>query len=242
MDKIKSLFKASPIAIVVAGLVIAGVAGAAIVSYISNAPTAAVNVSAPVAMGIYEGVKSDKTGKTSLTLTPTFGGSSMPFTTTAKNQANNRIGGYYVMVIDAGSGDKMTGQEFTSIMFDKNKETPSSQNGEILSKLCVVEGDGNLTSLSAYTAANRSNQKLVFLFDVDGDSNQVNSNGVYESTGMCSPLTPYIGNETRSFFHLDPNETETWTFTPKWNAGAKGSFTISAQYVNDLAKYAAYQY
>ena len=86
MDKIKSLFKASPIAIIVASLVIAGVASAAIVSYISNAPTAAVTVSAPVAMGIYEGVKSDKTGETSLTLTPTFGGSSMPFTTTAKNK------------------------------------------------------------------------------------------------------------------------------------------------------------
>ena len=165
----------------------------------------------------------------------------MPFTTTAKNQANNRIGGYYVIVVDAGSNDKMTGQEFTSMMFDKNKSPASSQNGEILSKLCVVEGDGNLTSLSAYTADNRSNQKLVLLLDIDGDSEQVN-NGVHESTGMCSPLTPYIGNETRSFFHLDAAETETWTFTPKWNAGATGIFTISAQYVNDLAKYAAYQY
>ena len=252
MDKIKSLFKASPIAIVVAGLVIAGVAGAAIVSYISNAPTAAVTVSAPVAMGIYEGDKdSNNPSGTLVTLTPTFGGSSMPFTTTAKNQANNRIGGYYVMVIDAGSGDKMTGQEFTSMMFDKNKGSGNPQNGEILSKLCVVEGDGSLTSLSAYTAANRRDQKLVFLFDVDGASEQasININGVtvLESTGICSPLTLYgepntVWTETRSFFHLDPNETETWTFTPKWNAGAKGSFTISAQYVNDLAKYAAYQY
>ena len=241
MDKIKSLFKASPIAIIVVSLVIVGVASAAIVSYISNAPTATVTVSAPVAMGIYKGVKSNETGAESLTLN-VFGGDSMPFTTTAKNQANNRIGGYYVIVVDAGSGDKITGQEFTSIMFDKNKETPSSQNGEILSKLCVIESNGSLTTLSAYTAANRSNQKLVLLFDVDGDSNQVNSDGVYESTGMCSPLTPYIGNETRSFFHLDAAETETWTFTPKWNAGATGIFTISAQYVNDLAEYAASVY
>ena len=118
MNKIKSLFKASPIAMAVVSLVIAGVASAAIVSYISNAPTAAVNVSAPVAMGIYEGgIDINKTGGTSINLTPTFGGSSMPFTTTAKNQANNRIGGYYVMVIDAGSGDKITGQEITSMMF-----------------------------------------------------------------------------------------------------------------------------
>ena len=63
MDKIKSLFKASPIAMAVVSLVIAGVASAAIVSYISNAPTATVTVSAPVAMGIYEGVKvPNKTG------------------------------------------------------------------------------------------------------------------------------------------------------------------------------------
>ena len=242
MNKIKSLFKASPIAMAVVSLVIAGVASAAIVSYISNAPTATVTVSAPVAMGIYEGVKvPNKTGAESLTLAA-FGGDSMPFTTTAKNQSNNRIGGYYVMVIEAENGDKITGQEITSMMFDKNKGSGNPQNGEILSKLCVVEGDGSLTSLSAYTATNRRDQKLVFLFDVDGDSNQVNSDGVHESTGMCSPLTPYIGNETRSFFHLDADATETWTFTPTWNTGAEGNFTISAQYVNDLAKYAAYQY
>jgi len=91
MNKIKSLFKASPIAMAVVSLVIAGVASAAIVSYISNAPTATVTVSAPVAMGIYEGVKvPNKTGAESLTLAA-FGGSSMPFTTTATNQANNRI-------------------------------------------------------------------------------------------------------------------------------------------------------
>ena len=253
MNKIKSLFKASPIAMAVVSLVIAGVASAAIVSYISNAPTATVTVSAPVAMGIYEGVKvPNKTGAESLTLAA-FGGDSMPFTTTAKNQSNNRIGGYYVMVIEAENGDKITGQEITSMMFDKNKGSGNPQNGEILSKLCVVEGNGSLTSLSAYTEANRRDQKLVFLFDVDGASTQesTNTNGevVKESNGICSSLTLYgepgtTWTETRSFFHLDPNETETetWTFTPKWNAGAKGIFTISAQYVNDLAKYAAYQY
>ena len=175
----------------------------------------------------------------------------MSFTTTATNQANNRIGGYYVMVIDAGSVDKVTGKEFTSMTFDKNKT--SSQNGEILSKLCVVKKDGTLMKLADYSAAGYSNQKLILLLDIDGDSTQesVNTNSVTvpESTGICSPLTLYgepntVWTETRSFFHLDPNETETetWTFTPKWNAGAKGIFTISAQYVNDLAKYAAYQY
>jgi len=240
MNKIKSLFKASPIAMAVVSLVIAGVASAAIVSYISNAPKATVTVSAPVAMGIYEGVKDpDKAGGTSIILTPTFGGSSMSFTTTAKNQANNKIGGYYVTVIAAKSGDKITGKEFTSMMFDKNKD--SSQNGEIINKLCVVKGDGNLMKLADYSAAGYSNQKLVLLLDIDGDSEQVNGD-VRESTGMCSPLMPYIGNETRSFFHLDADETETWTFTPTWYVGTTGRFKISAQYVNDLAEYAAYQY
>jgi len=250
MNKIKSLFKASPIAMAIVSLVIAGVASAAIVSYISNAPTAAVTVSAPVVMGIYEGVEDpNKTVVTSVNLTPTFGGSSMSFTTTAKNQANNRIGGYYVTVIDAGSGDKVTGQEFTSMMFDKNKN--SSQNGEIINKLCVVKGDGTLMKLADYSATGYSNQKLVLLLDIDGDSTQESTNTndevVKESNGICSSLTLYgepgtTWTETRSFFHLDADETETWTFTPKWNAGATGIFTISAQYVNDLAKYAAYQY
>ena len=255
MNKIKSLFKASPIAMAVVSLVIAGVASAAIVSYISNAPTATVTVSAPVAMGIYEGtINPDKTGATSLTLlTPTFGGSSMSFTTTATNQANNRIGGYYVTVIAAKSGDKVTGQEFTSMMFDKNKLPVSSQNGEIIDKLCVVEGDGTLMKLADYSATGYSNQKLVLLLDIDGDSTKESVNiasvTVRESTGICSPLTLYgepntVWTETRSFFHLEPNETETetWTFTPTWNAGTAGRFKISAQYVNDLAKYAAYQY
>ena len=249
MNKIKSLFKASPIAMIVVSLVIAGVASAAIVSYISNAPTAAVTVSAPVAMGIYGGAKvPNKAGAESLILAA-FGGDSMPFTTTAKNQANNRIGGYYVTVIAAGSNDKMTGKEFTSMTFDKNKT--SSQNGEILSKLCVVKKDGTLMKLADYSAAGYSNQKLVLLLDIDGDSTQesVNTNSVTvpESTGICSPLTLYgdpntVWTETRSFFHLDAFETETWTFTPTWNVGIAGSFTISTQYVNDLAKYAAYQY
>ena len=61
MDKIKNLFKASPIAMAVVSLVIAGGASAAIVSYISNAPTAAGTVSAPVVMGIYEGVSKTPT-------------------------------------------------------------------------------------------------------------------------------------------------------------------------------------
>ncbi len=241
MNKIKSLFKASPIAMIVVSLLVAGVASAAIVSYISNAPTAAVTVSSPVKMGIYEGVKNSDytTGYESITLTST-GGSSMPFTTIAKNNANNKIGGYYVTVIDAGSSDLMTGKEFTSMMFDKNKT--SSQNGEIISKLCVVKGDGTLMKLSDYIAGGYSNQKLALLLDIDGDSTQqyIDEGGTLrmESTGMCSPLVPYIGNETRSFFHLDAAETETWTFTPTWNTGTLGNFTISAQYVNDLASYA----
>jgi len=252
MNKIKSLFKASPIAMAVVSLVIAGVASAAIVSYISNAPTAAVTVSAPVAMGIYEGVKDsgNKTGDAEITLTPTYGGSYMSFTTTAKNQANNKIGGYYVTVIAAEGNDKITGKEFTSMMFDKNKGSGNPQNGEIIDKLCVVKGDGTLMKLADYSA--NGSQKLILLLDIDGDSEQAstNTNGdvVEESTaGICSPLTLYgepntVWTETRSFFHLNADETETWTFTPTWNEGATGIFTISAQYVNDLAKYAAEQY
>jgi hypothetical protein len=248
MNKIKNLFKGSSLVMVVAGLVIAGVASAAIVSFISNASKATVAVKSPVEMSIYEGVFSPTnwtTGQTEITLTST-GGSSMPFTTIAKNNANSKIGGYYVTIIDAGANDKMTGKEFSSIMFDKNKGAENPQNGDIINKLCVVKGDGTLMTLSAYIAAGYSNQKLALLLDIDGDSTQeyTDDKGVIvkESTGMCSPLTPYIGNETRSFFHLDAGEIEKWTFTPTWNTGAIGNFTIYAQYVNDLKAYAAYQY
>ncbi len=274
MNKIKNLFKASPIAMVVVGLVIAGAASAALVSYISNAPTATVNVSSPVDIGIYEGAYDmGNSGAASINLTATYGGStSESFTTIAKNNANNRIGAYYVMVIEAtDDGDLMTGDEFIKMIWT---ETPwvdlrndlDESGSDIINELCVVNSDGILTALTEVTNWNK--QRIILFWDSDGNSSNEYCYGApdgttqsactesemewrVESTGMCSDLTPYLETalgqtETRSVTHLNEKDVKSlnprsWTFTPTWNTGADGTFTISAQYVNTdkLAEYAA---
>ena len=245
--------KKTKIALVTIGLAMASVASAAVVNYLSDAVVATVEVKSPVDMNIYKGdYDSTKTGSNAIAFT-TYGGSSMPFTTIATNNANERIGGYYVMVIEAiDLNDKMTGKEFTEMMW---KETPwvnlrddfVATGSDIISELCVVHSDGTLEKLSDWTDANpNGNKKLVIFWDSDGNSQQVN-NSISESTGMCSPLTIYLNGETRSVTHLNASgasglNPRSWTFTPTWNTGATGNFTITSQHVSDLASYAAEQY
>ncbi|MCX6813317.1 MAG: hypothetical protein NTV77_02440, partial [Candidatus Azambacteria bacterium] len=98
MNKIKSLFKASPIAIVIVGLLIAGVASAALVNYLSNPIQATTTVTSPITMKVNSGADStwSDNGATSLSISTT-GGSDFTFTTLAKNNANNTINGYPVI-------------------------------------------------------------------------------------------------------------------------------------------------
>ena len=143
------IFKKSSIALFVAGLVLAGGASAAIVSYISNVTTSTVAVSSPVVMEIYEDTYVlNKSGDTEpLELTATYGGSDFSFTTIATNNANKKIGGYYVTVIESTDGDfLMTGEEIKEMWFNKNKG--SYVNQDITGALCVVKTDGTLTPLS----------------------------------------------------------------------------------------------
>ena len=241
------LFKKSSIMLIAASLVIAGGVSAALVSYISNATTAEVEVSSPVSMGIYEGGYTEGwTGDESINLTPTYGGSSMPFTTTAKNNANNRIGGYYVMVMEAtDDGDLMTGDEFTSIDYTINESGYTGEDGELISlgKLCVVRGDGSLTKLADIPGW--GNQKMILFYDYDGGSGKcyINGDGDEICEGdICSALTPYLSGESRSFTHLNAGATRVRTFTPTWATTVLGNFSISSQYVHDLAAFAAEQY
>lgn len=228
------------IGLVTLGLVVACGASAALVSYISNAPTATVEVSSPVEMSICEGDSACTTNNDPLTLLASFGGSDFTFTTTATNKANKPIGGYYVMVIDAGQGDVVTGKEFTSIDYTINETEWTGEDGDLidLGKLCVVRGNGSLTKLAEIPTW--TNEKMILFYDYDSIDSAADGN-----LPACSPLVINdAGNplETRSFTHLnaagDNMSTRSRTFTPTWNTGVMGNFTISSQYVIDLATYA----
>lgn len=222
------------IGLITLGLAFACTASAALVSYISNEVVGDVKVSSPVTMSIYEGAKDDnKIGEDSLDLGITHGGSSMIFTTTATNNANNRIGGYYVMTIEATDADDVvTGNEFSSIDYTIN-ESYIGEDGELISigKLCVVRGDGSLTKLADIPTW--SNKKMILFYDYDSIDSVVDG-----SVEPCSEFTPILAGETRSFTHLDAGATRVRTFTPTWNTGVIGNFKISSQYVIDLATYA----
>ena len=260
--------------LIAVSLVIAGGVSAALVSYISNATTSTVAVSSPVAMTIYDGdYNAENTGNTEPLILTSTGASDFTFTTIATNNANNRIGGYYVMVIEAtGADDKMTGDEFIKMIW---KETPwvnlrddlNATGSDIINELCVVGSGGALKKLSVWANDNSDgNKKLVIFWDSDGNSSNKYCYGAtgadesacgtaggewrVESTGMCSTLTPYLETdlgqtETRSVTHLNAGSSglnpRSWTFTPTWDTNVSGNFSISSQYVYDLAKFATEQ-
>jgi len=220
MNKIKSLFKASPIAMAVVSLVIAGVASAAVVNFLSDYVSTTANVTSPIEMSVNEGRDGTPSGTKSINI-DTIGGSYFTFTTVAKNNANNEIKGYPVIVAVAPAGQNFTGGEIEEVLFDdgtgdgpvNEKNIVSGWN--ITEYLYVVYPDGNLHKLSEWTG---SSKRLVLFFDNDG-------NGIAQSYPIAA----------------DAVKWNVLTITPSENI-APGIYGIYAQYASDLAKYATYQY
>lgn len=212
MSKIKNLFKGSSLALIVAGLVIAGVASAALVNYLSNPTQATTTVTSPITMSINEG-RSDAQGNQGPLNIATTGGSYFTFTTVAKNDANNTISGYPVIVAVATGGDKLTGKEFTKVTFeDKNYNIENALGPiDITDLLYVVHSDGTLEKLSGKTW---DNEKLVLFFD----------------------------NGTHGPYPLAAGEVNWNVITITMANNVVGTYQIYSQYANDLAEYATYQY
>jgi len=223
MNKIKSLLKGSSIAMVVAGILIAGVASAALVNYLSNPAKTTATVSSPIEMSINMGRDGNTVGNKSIDV-DTTGGSDFTFTTIAENKANNDIEGFPVIVVQASTGDKLTGEEFTRVLFDDGTkdgnitETDIIGGWDITDLLHVVERDGSLTKLSSKTW---DNEKLVLYFDND------------PTNGICNPAATYP---------LEAGEVNWNVLKMTLADNVVGTYKIYTQYANDLAEYATGQY
>ena len=214
MDKIKSLFKASPIAMAVVSLVIAGVASAAVVNFLSDSVSTTANVTSPIEMSVNEGANGSWTSNKSITI-DTTGGSDFTFTTVAKNNANNTIEGYPVIVAVAPEGQNFTGGEITKVMFGDKNYWPETNMIDITEYLYVVYSDGSLHELSEWTG---DSKRLVLFFDNNGND-------------IAQPYPIEAGEVEWNVLTITPNE-----------AIAPGIYAIYAQYASDLAAYATYQY
>ena len=166
MNKVKSLLKTSPVAVIVASLVIVGVVGAAVVNYLSNAPVADVGVVSPVEMSINPGGSRTELGNKNVTIEGATGLSTVTFTTVAKNNANNSVSGYRVIILEAPADETLTGKEFTKVLFeDKNNEGDAF---DIFPMLYAVGKTGTLYKLSEMTSW--SYGKMIILFTSTGDA------------------------------------------------------------------------
>ena len=213
-EKLFSLPKVKLIPIVVAGVLIAGVASAALVNYLSDYVSTTANVTSPIEMSVNEGANGSWTSNKSITI-DTTGGSDFTFTTVAKNNANNTIEGYPVIVAVAPEGQNFTGGEITKVMFGDENYWPETNMIDITEYLYVVYLDGNLHKLSEWTG---DSKRLVLFFDNDGN-------------GDAQPYPIEAGEVNWNVLTITPNA-----------AIAPGIYGIYAQYASDLAEYATYQY
>jgi hypothetical protein len=224
MNKIKSLLKIKYLAVigVVSGLAIAGVASAALVNYLSNASKTMTSVQSPIVMSVRSGDQSNLTdGVPVLDIGATYGGSSVTFTTIAKNLANNPINGYDVLVVKETDGKSITGNEITTLTYDDNTGISSAN---IVGNFWVVEADGTLTPLTTFIAAGRSNPTLVLLYDKS-----------------------QTGNVTQDLSTI-PASNVLWNkYTATFSPATVGTYEIYSQYIPDgttagLRAYADTQY
>jgi len=213
-EKLFSLPKVKLIPILVVGLVVAGVAGAALVDYLSDYVSTTANVTSPIEMSVNEGANGSWTSNKSITI-DTTGGSDFTFTTVAKNNANNTIEGYPVIVAVAPEGQNFTGGEIAKVMFGDENYWPETNMIDITEYLYVVYSDGSLHELSEWTG---DSKRLVLFFDNNKD-------------GDAQPYPIEAGEVNWNVLTITPNA-----------AIAPGIYGIYAQYASDLAEYATYQY
>lgn len=216
----KKFFKASPVVMIAAGLVVAGVASAALVSYLANDVTVHNTVSSPVKMSVNLGVDCAESGNTWLTIS-SFGGDEFIYSTVGYNQANNDVDGYNVTVNEQIAGGNLTGEECTEIYIPN----PSGSDFEILDDIYVVCSGGALKKLVDYTW---DSPKLV--------------------TTVCYPSILGCGNcsnvDQACLSTIEPGSSNIQCITTRLelHQANKGTYRIKGQFVDDLKGYAVEQY
>jgi hypothetical protein len=226
------LFKKSSIALIATGLVVAGVASAAIVNFLSDYAEVVTTMVSPIEMSVNEDRDGNPSTLKSIDV-DTTGGSHFTFTTVAENKANNIIDGYPVIVAVAPDGKEFTGGEIREVWFEDKNTPPAAGTGpfgnaayNITNFLYVVYSDGTLHPLSTWTG---NSKRLVLFFDNPSDPSNDDSIGIPDGIAQTYPIAA---------------STVNWnvlTITPH-QAIAPGTYNIYSQYANDLEEYATYQY
>ena len=164
MKKINIFGKQIP-ALLVLGLLFAGLASAAVVTYLSNTKTMTLSVESPMVMAFgteSEPESYDETASKELGLVQ--GGEIVTFTVWSWNKADVAISTYPITTII--SSQDWTGSEFSSVIF---KNAAYLGGIDITSMLYVVQDDGSLKSFTAGAWAVADKKSLKLFFDNDGN-------------------------------------------------------------------------
>ena len=195
MKKIINLLKGSPIAMVVIGILIAGVASAALVDYLSNTVQVDIEVKSPMVVGISGGTDGTSSwagahfpnkdwdydwSKTPLTIlnsegNPVKGGETATLYTLSKNIANVEIKGYEEAIVTNPLG--VTCKDFKSVKVYVDSiygDQGYGSENDVL-QICV-QGDDNNTvkfdsekigeaALSTWGAGEADVSKIVVTFE-----------------------------------------------------------------------------
>ncbi len=176
------------------GLTLAGVASAALVNYLSNKVTSVTSIASPVSMSINEGRDGSDSGNNSIAFS-TFGGSDFVFTTVAKNNANNKVEGYRVILAEAPAGKPFTGHEVMSVAM----ENANFASTTITDTLYVYGSDGTHAKLADWVG---NSQKIIITNDdtVGLDAGEIDWNAITIQVNQAIAPGSYV---IRSMFVND---------------------------------------
>jgi methionine-rich copper-binding protein CopC len=159
--KIKKLLTRSSILMAVAIVSTVGIASAALINALTTGKVSTnAEIAAPVSMNVNEGRDGTVNSQSSINI-ETYGGSDFQFTTVAKNNANNKIEGFRVLVAESPADKNFTGKEVEKVFM----ESAYNVNTDITGQIYVVYPDGSLNKLSDWTGNSR---RLVLTTSSDG--------------------------------------------------------------------------
>jgi hypothetical protein len=169
-------------ALLIMGILFAGLGSAAIVNYLSNTKTMTVSIESPMVMK-FDGEGYADTATKDLGLVQ--GGESVTFKIWGKNRADVTTLSYPITTII--SNNDWTGSEFSSLFYSDAQTTKTN----ILSMLYVVQDDGSLKSFTAgsWVVANKKSLKLFFDNTPDGIAQKYSHSPGEESWNILEIVT-----------------------------------------------------
>jgi hypothetical protein len=163
----KTLSKKNLILIVAGGLILAGIVGAVVYSYISNLVQVGLWIESPVEIKIND-------VKDYLDIQNVISGEEISFEVSVYNKTKKEISGYPLIVIES-NGNPFEGGEVEKIMANET---------EITNRICVLEKNNENLKIDSLSEWEGEAQKLIMFYDYDSPQGQTCQN-LYQTT-----LTP----------------------------------------------------